>query len=141
MDKFDARVSRARETYKPSPGFVDQTMEEVRKHKIHRRRFGLRMWVPAVAGTVALLAIAVILVPKPAPASVADGSKTSLSAKKAAVAPTTTSSTSITDGTDDASLNGDLTSVESSMNQSANDQSDVDSSVNDNQQAINIPTS
>jgi len=141
MDKFEQRVKDAREDYQPSGGFVDRTMEEVRKHKIQRRRFSLKIWAPATVGTVAVLAIAIIFAPKLTPHNVIDSSKNPISLPKAGAKSVPSASPApISDGSDNASLQRDLSSVQASMAQTGSDQSNTDSAVNDNQQEISIPT-
>ncbi len=139
MDKFEQRVQEARDEYQPSEGFVDRTMEEVRKHKIQRRRFGLKMWAPAAVGAVAVFAIAIVLVPKLTTPNAIDNSKNSSLLHKASVKSMPSSTqTAISDGNDDASLQRDLNSVQASMTQTDNDQSSADSAVNNSQQEINV---
>lgn len=138
MDKFDKRMKEAREVYIPSADFVDRTMTEVKKHKI-RRPFSIRRWAPALAGVFAVLVVAVVLAPKPTSTNVVDGSKIPQHSKKVAQSGPTDSPAPISDGTDNASLDRDLGSVASSMNQTSTDQSGAESAVNDNQQQISIP--
>jgi hypothetical protein len=137
MDKFDERIKNAQSEYTPTSGFVDRTMDEVKKRKIHRR-FSLKIWAPALAGGFAVLVMAVIFVPKPAQDNVVDGNKLPSHSQKIAHTVPTSSPAPISDGTDDAALAKDLSSIQDSMNQSGSDQSTVDTAVNDNQQAISI---
>ena len=138
MDKFDAQLQNAREEYIPSDGFVERTMEEVKKRKI-RRRFSVRLWAPAAVGLVAVLIIAVIIVPKPT-SETANSAKSEQNAQKTAQVKPSSSPAAINDGTDNATIERDLDSVMSSMGQSAADQSVTDSAINDNQQSISIST-
>lgn len=140
MDKFDKRMKAAREDYAPSSGFVDRTMDEVRKHKIHRR-FSLKVWGPTAAGVFAVLVIAIVLAPKPVHNNVVDNTKSQSGTHKAEKEKTTKSPTPISDGTDDASLERDLGSIAGSMSRSDSEQSEAESALKDNEQQISIPTS
>lgn len=137
MDEFDKRIKSAKQTYEPSPEFVDRTMEEVRKHKVAKRHFGFKFWAPALAGFAVLALAVVFFLPREIQSNIADHKPLAISHKTAQTAPTE-SPAAISDGTDNASLAADLNAAQVALNQSASDQTDTDATVNDQTQAINV---
>jgi len=127
MDEFDKKITNAQQSYEPKPNFVEATMEQL-PEKVPKKRWNIKIWAPALAGTVAVVAIVFIVWPRPI-------TNDSTSTNHVATPATTTPPT-----TNDPSLQGDLDDVQSSMDQTSSDQSSADSAVNDNGQQITVPT-
>jgi hypothetical protein len=136
MNKFDEHIKGAEDAYVPQPTFVDDTMKRIADKK-PRRRFGFKGWAMAFAGTIAVVSIAFIAVPK-SDHTIADSVSKQSGSHKVAEARTAESPTAISDGSDDASIARDLADVQGSLSQSGNDQAGADGSLDDQQ--IQIPT-
>jgi hypothetical protein len=134
MDKFEQQIVNAKKPYEPSTNFVEETMEQLKNEK-PRRRWNIKVWAPALVGTVAVVAIAFIAWPKPA--NTTDSTNTS---DQAQTSQGTQSKSAAATGSDDASLNNDLNSIQGSINQAATDQNGAENAVNDNQQQVTVPT-
>jgi hypothetical protein len=138
MDEFDKRIKSAKQTYEPTPGFVDRTMEEVHKHKVAKRRFGFKLWAPALAGFAVLALAVVFFLPREIQSNVIDHKPLPDMSQKTTQTGPTESPAAISDGTDNTSLAADLNAAQTAMNQSASDQANTDAAVNDQAQAINV---
>lgn len=138
MDEFDTRIKSAKQTYKPSPGFVDRTMEEVHKHKVQHRRFGLNLWAPALAGFAVLALAVVFFVPKETQSNIIDHNQLPNMHRTTTQTGPTESPAAISDDTDNASLAADLNAVQTSVSQAVSDQAGTDAVINDQAQAINV---
>lgn len=130
MDKFDQQIAKAKPPYEPKTNFVEDTMNQLPSQKRHRR-WSMKFWAPAVTGMAALAVIAFIIWPKPSVHTPTANQNSST--QTSANAPLTT-------GNDDASLSSDLNSIQSSLDQSAKDQTSAESAYNDNQNQIIVPT-
>lgn len=145
MDKLDQNINEAKDTHEPSPEFVPTTMHKVEAVGTpKKRRFGWKVWAPLGGGAVVVAGIiAFILVPRmnSTTANTTTGAATSnTSAQTPSSIQTTTGTPIDPTNTSDAALNSDLSSIKASLNQSSSDQSAADSSINDNQQQISVPT-
>jgi len=134
MDEFDDSIKAAQHAIEPRKDFVETTMKQIQLTKPHKKR-GLKLWIPSAAVGAALVMGAVLLFPglfstnsQPTTTQSTLSSHTSAPATPAA-------------GSDNASLQNDLDTINSSMNKEAGDQSAADSAINDNSQQIAVPTS
>ncbi len=139
MDKLDQNIENAKQTHAPSPEFVPSTMNQVEAAGMpKKRRLGWKLWAPIGGIAVIALVATVLLLPH----------GTTPTTNNSSTAPTTntTANTQSTgtpinpNDTTDAALTSDLNSINASMNQTSNDQSAADSSINDSQQQITVPT-
>lgn len=133
MDEFDRQIVNAKQPYEPKPNFVEGTMNQLKNQTPHRR-WSIKFWAPALAGVAALAVIAFIIFPKPTNPTGVAGMTNQGGTSQAS------QSTSLPAGSDNASLDSDLSSIQSSMNQTGNDQSGAENAINDNQQQISVPT-
>lgn len=133
MDEFDKQIARAKQSYEPKPNFVENTMDQLEHQKPHRR-WSMKVWVPTLAGAVAVVAIVFIAWPKP---TNTDNSSTGPSKSSTSQTSQTTPSSV---ANDNASLDSDINSIQSSLNQSTSDQNEAEKAVNDNQSQITVPT-
>lgn len=130
MDKFDQQISKAKPPFEPKTNFVEDTMNQLPNQKPHHR-WSMKIWAPAITGVVAVAIIAFVVWPRPS--ANAPATNQNSSSQPSASAPLTT-------GTDNASLSSDLNSIQSSLDQSAKDQTGAEGAVNDNQNQIAVPT-
>lgn len=130
MDKFDEIIKHARADIAPSARFVDDTMHKImREAPSAKRNRGFMHWLPLAAGAAAVIAVVF--------AFSLHGGKQAPSTGTSTLA---TTSPGIAAGSDNASLAGDLSSVQSSLNQESTDQNSANQAINDQQQEIAVPT-
>lgn len=150
MDKFDNLIKSNQSEYNPSDKFVDNTMQKINLNNKHRV-FKWRMWIPAIGGVVAILAIVLVLPILTKPNTVSFNLAhanttlhTSASSNNATQStPANSSATNsqvASSGTDNASLNNDLNSINTSLAQENNDFNSANQALNDSSQEISIPT-
>ncbi|HET9173954.1 MAG TPA: hypothetical protein VFN56_01590 [Candidatus Saccharimonadales bacterium] len=134
MDNFDHIIKEAQEPVAPSARFVDATMSRIVATPT-RRHGWFRFWTPVIAGSLAVLVLLFIFVPH--------GNKTVMSPAPSPSQPSSAATTpvaAIAPGTDNASLDSDLQSLSSELDQNGGTLNSANSAVNDQQQAIAVPT-
>jgi cytoskeletal protein RodZ len=144
MDKFEQSIREARRNHEPAHDFVNSTMQLLQtKHS--RKRWSLRLLVPIVAGAVVIVIVLVVFVIRPG--SVGNNSKSQSSNQFAQNSGQSQDSDSPSNGqssaadTSNSSLRNELNGIQSTINQENTDQSSANSSLNDSQNQITIPTS
>lgn len=140
MDKIDQHIRESAQAHAPNSQFVTATMQKIEALGAPKKHWlNWKMLAPAVGG-VAVVAVAVIVftphVSSPVANTTLTGSKSGADVKSQAAVSAPIDPTNTTD----AALDSDLGSVQASLSQSSSDQSAADSSINDNQQQISIPT-
>jgi hypothetical protein len=144
MDRFEESIKGAQENYEVQGDFVEDTMGRIVKRQ-PKRRFSIRIWAPALAAAVVVVVILIIALPgggsKQAANSAALKTASKINTQQPAKQSTASTVASATpSGTDNASLENDINSVQSSMNQENTDQNSANSTINDSQQEIAVPT-
>lgn len=144
-NKFDQSIKEAQETYEPKPDFVANTINQLPSN-IPKKHWGIKLWAPALVGTLAVLAIIFVAVPigdhKTASKStlLTTSTKTPASATTSSTSNNTTVASATPASTDNTSLQNDINGVQSSINQENTDQASATSTINDSQQEITVPT-
>lgn len=141
MDKFDELIRNSMDKKEPSKNFVEDTMRQI--HASHSKRLlSWKLWLPALTGALALLAVLVVL-----PLSTRDASSKTATMHNSSSIPAKGAASghqeqvaAIPAGTDNATLSSDLSSLGSNIYQESADQNSANSNLNDSQQQIAIPT-
>lgn len=140
MDKFDESIKDAEKPHKPSANFVETTMEQIDKqhvaHKTIRRKVLLSVLAGAVAAVAVIVGTALLANHANTPAKLAVSTGTAGSTSQDPSGGTSGTQT----GPSDAILAHDLNSASQAMTQENNDQGAATTALNDNQQAITVPT-
>lgn len=155
MDKFDEIIKNSSVKIQPSKDFVDKTMQKIALNK-SPRHFSWKLWLPTLSGAMAVLALALIILPlnsrptnnssqntnltTPANHSQSSNNKTTTNVKGNSNPSTSTNSYTVAAGTDNASLNSALNNINVSMNQGNSDLNTATTALNDSSQQITIPT-
>jgi uncharacterized membrane protein len=131
MNNFEQSIKDAQDTHQPSPDFINRTMQQISEQQPKaRKRWTIKLWIPALAGGLAIIAVIFFAFPSPATAP-----------KAPVIHVANTSTVPIAAGTDNASLESDLNSVQGSMSQENTDQNSANTAINDNLYEISVPTS
>lgn len=141
MDKFDEVIKNTKQTPEPTSNFVEATMQQVEDRQPRKRR-NLKIWVPAIAGGLVVIALLLVVIPTghvAAPKAVTSGNTSATTPAKQGSTTGSTATPAV--GTDNASLDNDLTGIKNSTNQENADQGSANSAVNDSQNEIAVPTS
>lgn len=139
MDKLDQNIENAKQTHTPSPEFVPSTMNRVESVGApKKRRLGWKLWAP-IGGIAVIALVATVLLLPHGTTPTTNNSSTTPTTNTTANTQSTGAPINPNDTTD-AALTSDLNSINASMNQASNDQSAADSSINDSQQQITVPT-
>ena len=141
MEKIDQHIKESAQAHEPNPRFVADTMQKIEAAGAPRKRWlNWKVLAPA-AGGVAVVAMAVMILAPHFNGTAANTTpagnvktKTDLQSQTAVNAPIDPANTT------DTALDNDLGSVQASLSQSASDQGAADTSINDSQQQISIPT-
>jgi hypothetical protein len=135
MDKFDESIKNSQQTIEPKPDFVDQTMNRINKKSVSKG-FRYKLWLPIAAGVAVVLLIIFIALPS----STNDASLNKANSVANSTPQTEKVATAVAPGSDNASLQNDLNGVQTAFNQESADQNGANSTLNDSQQEIAIPT-
>ncbi len=142
MDKFDQNIKDAHEGVEPNSSFVENTMSTV-SASLPKKRLSFKVWAPVLAGGLAVVAVIFIALPSGshlANSVVATKTSRSTSPTYNGSGQPTTAASAPAVGTDNSSLQNDLSDVQSYMNQENSDQNSSNTAINDNQQVITVPT-
>lgn len=136
MDKFEQSITDAQESITPSVDFVAATMHRINGQIVNRRRL-FRLWLPVLAGSLAAIALVLFNVmnppAKPPAPQLAQTPQSGNSQQSAA--PSTAAQ-----GTDNSSLSNELAAIGGDLSKGNNYLASASSAVNDQQQAISVPT-
>lgn len=136
MNKFDDLIKEAKTVYEPEADFVDKTMARIINRK-SRRLFSVKIWVPALAGSLAVVALVMTTLPSM-------DMKNNNSAKVAADERTqknpnsSTSSAPNVAGADNASLERALNELATVASGIDTDQAEVEAAFNDGSNQIEL---
>jgi len=141
MDKIDQQIKESAQIYEPKQEFVETTMQKVEAVGVPKKRWLNWKVLTPTAGAVAVMVVAVFVFAPHFNGSTANTTPTgsiktsanmqSQTAVNAPIDPTNTT---------DTALDGDLGSIQASLTESSSDQNTANSSINDSQQQISIPT-
>lgn len=141
MEKIDQHIKESAQAHEPNPQFVADTMQKIEAVGTPKKHWlNWKVLAPA-AGGVAIVVLAVVTLAPHFTGTTANTAptgnvktKADLKAQTAVNAPIDPANTT------DTALDNDLSSVQASLSQSASDQGVADSSIDDSQQQISIPT-
>ena len=142
MDKFDQSIKQAKQIHEPSNNFVEVTMQHIANHQPHKH-WSIKLWVPALAGTVALVVILFVAlsgVSHITSSKTTDTSSTPAQSKQRAAVASGSSTPVVAAGTDSASLASYLNGIDNSQSQVNSDQNSANSALNDSSQQVTVPT-
>lgn len=140
MDKFEQNIKDSKLNIEPSSNFVDSTMNRIMAQRT-KKFWIFRGWPTILVGALTVLVVVFFTFsPTSKLSTTYKNSSPSKSATKVAVQSTNEASSTPAPGTDNSSLNSDMNSVASSMNQESADQGSANSAMNDSQQEIVVPT-
>ena len=138
MDDFDKIIQNAEQTHQASVTFVEETMQQISSKPVKSKR-GLKLWLPALISAMAVVVVVFIAVPfkNHFSGSTDDTSRVTTSqstTKKSSTQPAASA------GTDDATLNSDLSGISTAMNQETSDQDTANGALNDSAEQITVPS-
>lgn len=138
MDDFDKIIQNAAQTHQASVTFVEETMQQISSKPVKSKR-GLKLWLPVLVGGMAVVVVVFIAVPFKNHFS---GSTDDTSRVTTSQSTTNKSSTqpAASAGTDDTTLNSDLSGISTAMNQETSDQDTANGALNDSAEQITVPS-
>lgn len=126
MDKLDKLISQANEPTKPDPDFVMHVMGMLNKRgyrKETKNRRSLLLWIPVTAGSIATIALLAFF-------GIKFFGQNSLNGTNNTATIPINPPSSISSGTDTASLTNDLNTINNDLNQNNQDLNSTYNSIN-----------
>lgn len=144
MDKLDDDINKLKKIHQPRASFVADTMKNIRELPMHSQKPARKTWIfvlsPILAVFILFFAFSNLLHHSATTTNNSPNSSTTSSTQSNQTPSTQPTTATIVPGTDDASLQADLNSVNTSITKSQQSLDNANSAINDQQNQIAVPT-
>jgi hypothetical protein len=143
MDKLDELIQASKQDAQPNKDFVNQVMQQIDASQSADNSFWHRLWrhKPILAGSLALLVIIAVLGFQFSGLSTNQTKSTSKPITSTSTKPLSSQTAGVQAAANTSDLQSDLNAVSAGLNKGSQNLNNANSTVNDQQNEISVPTS